>query len=93
MELTNKQVSYNCSNENETLKLTGAVYLNADNIITQFSGTFNTLEGVYCGDFYYNETAEGKANRATNNIPVELIDLAGDFILETVAEIKKEIIK
>lgn len=91
MELTNKQVNYNCTNSNETLKLNGAVYLNETNTITQFSGSFSTPEGEYCGDFYYNETEDGKVNRSTNNIQAGLVDAAGDLILETVAEIKKEL--
>lgn len=92
MKLSNKQVNYNCVNDNGTIKLSGAVYLNADNIITQFSGNFTNIEtGDYCGDFYYNETADNKINRATNNIPSDLLDMAGDFLLETVAEIKKEV--
>ena len=92
MELTNKQVNYNCTNENETLKLSGAVYLNASNTITQFSGSFTKVDtGEFCGDFYYNETSDNKVNRATNNIPADLVDVAGDFLLATVAEIKKEV--
>lgn len=92
MELTNKQVNYNCTNENETLKLSGAVYLNASNTITQFSGSFTKVDtGEFCGDFYYNETSDNKVNRSTNNIPAELVDMAGDFLLATVAEIKKEV--
>lgn len=91
MELTNKQVNYNCTNENETLKLSGAVYLNSNNVITQFSGTFTKIDGEYCGDFYYNESEDNKVNRATNNVPADLVDAVGDFLLETVAEIKKEV--
>lgn len=93
MKLTNKQVSYNCTNENDTLKLSGTIHFDGDNVITQFSGSFSTIEDVACGDFYYNETADGKANRATNNVPVDLIDATGDLLLATVAEIKKEVIK
>lgn len=94
MELTNKQVSYNCVNVNEVLKLSGTVHLNGDNVISQFSGSFSDVEsGEHCGDFYYNESADGKINRSTNNIPAALVDATGDFLLETVAEIKKEIIE
>ena len=93
MKLSNKQVNYNCVNDNGTIKLSGSVYLNADNLITQFSGNFTNMETEdYCGDFYYNETVHNKINRATNNIPSDLLDMAGDFLLETVAEIKKEVI-
>lgn len=93
MKLSNKQINYNCVNDNGTIKLSGSVYLNADNLITQFSGNFTNIETEdYCGDFYYNETVDNKINRATNNIPSDLLDMAGDFLLETVAEIKKEVI-
>lgn len=92
MELTNKQINYNCTNENETLKLSGAVYLNSNNIITQFSGTFTAIDSdEYCGDFYYNESEDNKVNKATNNVPADLVDMVGDFLLETVVEIKKEV--
>lgn len=92
MNLTNKQVIYSCVNENEALKLTGTIHFNGENVITQFSGTFTTIEDEACGDFYYNETADGKVNRATNNVPADLVDPTGDLLLATVAEIKKEVL-
>lgn len=86
MELTNKQVSYDCVNTNENLKISGTIHFNGDGVITQFSGTFTDLNSdAHCGDFYYNENAEGKVNRSTNNIPLDLVDTTGDFLLETVA--------
>lgn len=92
MQLTNKQVIYSCVNENETLKLAGTIHFNDENLITQFNGTFETIEDEACGDFYYNETVDGKVNKATNNIPADLVDQTSDLLLATVAEIKKEVL-
>lgn len=90
MQLLNKKVLYTCIKEGDLIKINGAVQIDSSNKIS-FSGNFNTLEDVYCGDFVYSETEDNKVNVSTNNVNVDLIIEASKFLLETVNALKDEL--
>lgn len=91
MELTNKRVIYSVKNEDSNLKLEGEISIDEHNNITQFPGTFYTLESMYAGNFNYSEDSNGLINKAVNSVPKENEDKAISLLDATVDEIKVQI--
>ena len=91
MELTNKRITYSVKNEDSNFKLEGEVSINENNVITFFSGTFQTLESNYAGNFNYSEDGNGLINKSVNSIPQDGEDNAISLLDKTIDEIKIQV--
>ena len=89
--LTNKQTNYAIENIGETLKITGTVAVAEDKRIISFNGNFNTLEGNYVGNFYYNENENGKSNRSINDTDTDKYEDADELLDNTIKELKQTV--
>lgn len=89
--LTNKQTNYSIENVGETLKVTGTVSFTEDNRIVSLNGTFQTLEGAYVGNFYYNENENGKSNRSVSDVDTDKYEDADKLLDGTIKELKQQI--
>lgn len=89
--LTNKQTNYAIENVGETLKVTGTVSLAENGRIISFSGNFDTLDGNYLGNFYYNENESGKSNKSISDIDTDKYEDADELLDNTIKELKQTI--
>lgn len=89
--LTNKQTNYSFENIGETLKVTGTVSFTEDNRIATLNGSFQTLEGAYVGNFYYNENENGKSNRSVSDVDTDKYEAADKLLDNTIKELKQQI--
>lgn len=88
MQLLSKNIVYTCIKAGDKLKINGAINLDSSTNLINFSGNFNTLEDKYCGDFVYQEVDKEKSNIAINNISLNIITDAYDFLVNVIKEIK-----
>lgn len=89
--LTNKQTNYSFENIGETLKVTGTVSFAENNRIATLNGSFQTLEGVYVGNFYYNENENGKSNKNVNDLDIDKYEAADELFDNTIKELKQQV--
>lgn len=90
MELTNKRTTYTVSNADTVLKLTGEITVNETAKITSFNGQILTLDGVFSGNFNFNEM-NTNCNFSINDCPVTNRDAAYSLLDETVESIKTQL--
>jgi len=89
--LTNKQTNYYFENIGETLKVTGTVSFTEDGRIPTLNGNFQTLEGAYVGNFYYNESENGKSNRSISDVDIDKHEVADKLLDNTIKELKQQV--
>ena len=82
---------YTVKNQDANLKLEGDAQIMGDNMITTFSGSFFTLEGVFTGGFSYSEEGEGLINKSVNSYPANLKDKGMNLLDATVEALKQQL--
>lgn len=88
--LTGKTTNYQVSNESATVKLSGQLTLsdNEDRIVS-FNGSFNTIENVYIGNFYYSENENGRVSKNVSDVDITKLSDVESLLDETIVEIKQ----
>lgn len=78
-------IKYTCIKAGEKLKINGTVSVSDKGFC--FSGNFNTLENVYCGDFIYSQRKDGTVSTSINNTKQEYITDCYEFLLDNIQEL------
>lgn len=90
--LINTSKNYSVNIETENFKLSGNAAINVeDSIVTNFNGNFSTLEGVYCGNFNYNENSNGKASKNVYDVDKENFSDLDTLLDGAIDELKQEL--
>ena len=90
--LINTSKNYSVAIETQNFKLSGNATVNVeDEYISNFNGNFTTLEGTYAGNFGYNESNNGKANKNIYDIDKENFVELDTLVDSAIAELKQEL--
>ena len=90
--LINTSKNYSVALETENFKLSGNAVINVESgNISNFNGSFSTLENVYAGNFGYNEGENGKANKNIYDIDKENFVELDTLVDNAIDELKQEL--
>ena len=90
--LINTSKNYSVVIETENFKLSGNAVVNIESgNISNFNGSFQTLEGVYSGNFGYNEGNNGKANKNIYDIDKNNFVELDTLVDNAINELKQEL--
>lgn len=91
--LINTSKNYSVNRETEIFKLSGNASINVeDSIVTNFNGNFTTIDGVYCGNFGYNENTNGKASKNIYDVDKENFSTLDTLLDNAIDELKQELL-
>ena len=89
MELTNKREVYSFMNNNETIKLSGEVTVDAQSM--SLHGGFSLLEGPSIGYVTYRENGT-LLDQSFSNLGQDYVEAASALLEATIAELKTTLV-
>ena len=87
LNLSNKKTQYTAKSESTNVRIEGSVFVNESLKVVDFNGTVYSKNGMYLGNFSYNE------NNASANMQTikELLSEVSQLVIDTVAGIETEL--